>query len=227
MTRSGCGTAMKTTPETMHVRRKYRRLSMYYDPLFSTLERIVFSGSGNNPRLALAGKVPAGDLSVLDVCSGTGRGALPVAASGVAVTGIDLSPEMLAVARKKIAKQNIGNVSLHEMDATAMTFPDEQFDVAMSSFALHEMKHELMMQVLMEIRRVLKQGGRLYLVEFEKDVRPWIQAIFGVYTRLSYPASVQAFFELDWSEVLARAGFELDGIEKYRISKIVCATKTS
>jgi len=218
---------MTTATHAAQVTRKYRRLSRYYDPLFSTLERVVFAGNDNNPRLALAGKVPAGGLSVLDACTGTGRGALPVAASGVSVTGIDLSPEMLAVARKKMARHNVGNVSLHEMDATDMSFPDQHFDMAMSSFALHEMAPELRMRVLEEIHRVLKKGGRLYLVEFEKDVRPWIQAVFSAYVRLSYPASVRAFFELDWPEVLARAGFELEGIERYRISKIVCAAKPS
>jgi demethylmenaquinone methyltransferase/2-methoxy-6-polyprenyl-1,4-benzoquinol methylase len=111
------------------------------------------------------------------------------------------------------------------MDATELQLPDEHFDIAMSSFAFHEMDPQVMNQVLKEICRVLKASGKLYLVEFEKDTNPWIQFIFSIYTRLSYPPTVQQFFQYDWSQVLHRAGFHLDRIERYRISKLLCATK--
>jgi ubiquinone/menaquinone biosynthesis C-methylase UbiE len=218
---------MMTTDHAYHVTRKYRRLSRYYDPLFLTLEKIVFCGKNKNPRHALTKKIPAGGLSILDVCTGTGRGVLPVAASGADIVGIDLSPEMLEVAKRKIQQQSIRNISLHKMDATSLELPDESFDIAISSFALHEMDYQLMNQVLREISRVLKCSGKLYLVEFEKDTNPWIQFLFNIYTRISYPPSVQRFFEYDWAEILVDAGFDLDGIERYRISKLICATRNS
>jgi demethylmenaquinone methyltransferase/2-methoxy-6-polyprenyl-1,4-benzoquinol methylase len=172
-------------------------------------------------------KIPTGSLSVLDVCTGTGRGVLPIAASGADIVGIDLSSHMLAVADRKIRKQNIQNISLQKMDATRLELPDEHFDVAMSSFALHEMDRPLIVQVLSEIHRVLKIGGKLYLVEFEKDTNPWVQFIFNIYTRISYPPSVQQFFQYDWAEILHHTGFHLDAIERYRISKLICAIKNS
>ena len=216
---------MATTDHVYEVTRKYKRLSKYYDPLFRTLETIVFYGKNKNPRQALSRKIPAGSLSVLDVCTGTGRGVLPVAASGANIVGIDLSSDMLEVADRKIREQNIRNISLHKMDATTLELPDETFDIAMSSFALHEMDFQLMNQVLREINRVLKCSGKLYLVEFEKDTNPWIQFIFNIYTRISYPPSVQQFFQYDWAEILSHTGFHLDGIERYRISKLICATR--
>lgn len=218
---------MTTTDHAYQVTRKYKRLSRYYDPLFLTLEKIVFYGKNKNPRQALSMKIPTGNLSVLDVCTGTGRGVLPIAESGCNIVGIDLSSEMLEAANRKIQKQNIRNISLHKMDATKLELPDEHFDIAMSSFALHEMDYQLINQVLKEINRVLKISGKLYLVEFEKDTNPWIQFIFNIYTRISYPPSVQEFFQYDWSQVLNHTGFQLDGIEKYRISKLICATKNS
>jgi demethylmenaquinone methyltransferase/2-methoxy-6-polyprenyl-1,4-benzoquinol methylase len=218
---------MTTTDHEYHVTRKYKRLSLYYDPLFSTLERIVFSGENKNPRQALSMKIPTGRLSVLDVCTGTGRGVLPIAASGADIVAIDLSPHMLAVADRKIRNQKIQNISLHKMDATKLDLPDERFDVAISSFALHEMDRTLIDQVLKEIHRVLKTGGKLYLVEFEKDKNPWIQFLFNLYTRISYPPTVQQFFRYDWREILPPTGFHLDNIERYRISKLICATKNS
>jgi len=217
---------MTTTNHAYQVTRKYKRLSRYYDPLFLTLERAVFYGKNNNPRQALCKKIPKASLSVLDVCTGTGRAVLPIAESGVNIVGIDLSSDMLEVAHRKIQKQNIRNISLHRMDATKLELPDEHFDIAMSSFALHEMDYQLMKQVLKEINRVLKISGKLYLVEFEKDKNSWIQFIFNVYTRISYPPSVQQFFQYDWAAILHHTGFHLDGIERYRISKLICAVKT-
>jgi demethylmenaquinone methyltransferase/2-methoxy-6-polyprenyl-1,4-benzoquinol methylase len=218
---------MNTTNHASQVAAKYRRLSRYYDPLFRTLEKIVFHGTNKNPRQALSAKIPTGNLSVLDLCTGTGRGILPIAESGCNIVAIDLSSEMLEVANRKIQEQNIQKISLHRMDATDLQLPDKHFDIAMSSFALHEMDTQLMNQVLQEIYRVLKDGGKLYLVEFEKDTNPWIQFIFNIYTRLSYPPSVQQFFQLDWSQVLSQAGFHFDGMERYRISKLICATKNA
>jgi ubiquinone/menaquinone biosynthesis C-methylase UbiE len=89
------------------------------------------------------------------------------------------------------------------------------------------MDFPLTTQVLREIHRVLRTRGRLYLVEFERDLNPWVQFLFHIYTRISYPPSVQQFFQYDWAEILHNAGFLLDGIERYRVSKLICATKTS
>jgi demethylmenaquinone methyltransferase/2-methoxy-6-polyprenyl-1,4-benzoquinol methylase len=172
-------------------------------------------------------KIPAGNLSVLDVCTGTGRGVLSIAESGCNIVGIDLSPEMLEVANRKIQEKKIQNISLRKMDAAKLELPDEHFDIAMSSFALHEMDYQFINQVLKEINRVLRHSGKLYLVEFEQDTNPWIQFIFNIYTRICYPPSVQEFFRYDWSQVLYDTGFQLDGIEKYRISKLIAATKNS
>jgi ubiquinone/menaquinone biosynthesis C-methylase UbiE len=221
------GATMPTPDHASQVTRKYRRLSKYYDPLFLTLETVVFCGKNKNPRQALSLKIPAGSLSVLDVCTGTGRGVLPIAQTGANIVGIDLSSDMLQVADRKIHKHGIQNISLQKMDATKLELPDEHFDIAMSSFALHEMDSRLMNQVLREVNRVLKIGGKLYLVEFEKDANPWIQFFFNIYTRVSYPPSVQQFFQYDWAEILSHTGYHLDGIERYRISKLICATKNS
>lgn len=212
---------------TSQITRKYKRLSKYYDPLFSTLESIVFFGHNKNPRIALSRKVGDRSLCVLDVCTGTGRSALAVAESGCDIAGIDLSPEMLQVARKKVQNQHLSNYSLHEMDATKLDFSDGHFDIVMSSFALHEMDYQRIMQVLMEMNRVLKKNGKLFLVDFEKDKNPLIQFIFNIYTRVCYPPSVQEFFDSNWSKMLSQAGFQLDDMERYRVSKMICATKKS
>jgi SAM-dependent methyltransferase len=69
--------------------------------------------------------------SILDVGTGTGRAALLFARGGAVVTGVDASPQMLAVARRRAAEEN-ARIGFHVMDAQALTFPDRAFDVAVS-----------------------------------------------------------------------------------------------
>ena len=82
--------------------------------------------------VALVNQLPGRD--VLEVGVGTGL-ALPRSAPDRRITGIDLSAEMLALARKRVAAVGIANVeALREMDAEATDFPDASFDVAVAMF---------------------------------------------------------------------------------------------
>lgn len=106
--------------------------------------------------------------SVLDV--GCGTGTLAVAAKqrvGAAGTvyGIDASPEMLARAEKKSGKAG-AVVSFKSGYAQALPFPDAQFDCALSTLMLHHLPRKAREQCAGEVRRVLKPGGRVLVVDF-------------------------------------------------------------
>jgi ubiquinone/menaquinone biosynthesis C-methylase UbiE len=110
---------------------------------------------------------PAPGEKVLDVGCGTGTLAIaikPRVGAGE-VHGIDASPEMIQVAREKSAKAGSAidfRVALIE----AIPFPDASFDLVASSLMLHHLPDDLKAKGFLEVRRVLKPGGRFMAVDF-------------------------------------------------------------
>jgi demethylmenaquinone methyltransferase/2-methoxy-6-polyprenyl-1,4-benzoquinol methylase len=84
------------------------------------------------------------------------------------VCGVDLSPKMLAKARRAANAAGYSNVDLREADARRLPFQDDEFDVLYNSYMLDLMPLNDMPLVLKEFRRVLKPGGRLVLVNMSK-----------------------------------------------------------
>ena len=104
---------------------------------------------------------------VLDVGSGTGTLAIEAAIrAGTAgqVTGIDRSPQMIARARAKAGRARL-TINFTEGSADDLPFGDGSFDVVLSMTVLHCIPDRLT-QSIQEMVRVLKPGGRLFLVDF-------------------------------------------------------------
>jgi demethylmenaquinone methyltransferase/2-methoxy-6-polyprenyl-1,4-benzoquinol methylase/phosphoethanolamine N-methyltransferase len=106
---------------------------------------------------------------VLDVGCGTGDltlAALAYAGPQGEVVGIDASPEMIEVARRKATRR--GALVRFELAAVErIPFPDNYFDVALSSLMLHHLPGRLKQDGLAEVYRVLKPGGRLLVVDMQ------------------------------------------------------------
>lgn len=106
--------------------------------------------------------------AVLDIGCGTGTLALAAAdrvAPNGTVHGIDPSGEMLARARSK-ARKRAAAVTFEEAAAETLPFPDERFDVVLSTVMLHHLPRKVREACLAEVRRVLRPGGRLLVVDF-------------------------------------------------------------
>ncbi len=97
--------------------------------------------------------------TLLDVGTGTGVVAITAARAGASVTGLDLTPALLDVARENARVARLTTTQWIEGDAENLPFPDGQFDVVVSQFG-HMFAPRPDVAVA-EMRRVLKPGGRI------------------------------------------------------------------
>ena len=81
------------------------------------------------------------DFRVLDVAAGTGHLSRAVAPHVREVVAIDITPEMLEIARKEIALSNLDNITIEEGNAAELPFEDNSFDMIVSRLALHRAAH--------------------------------------------------------------------------------------
>lgn len=111
-------------------------------------------------------RIRAGER-VLDVACGTGNTTLVARAYGGDVTGLDLTPELLAVAERRAAEEGLAGIAWREGDAEAMPFADASFDVVVSSCGL--MFAPDASAVAREVARVTKPGGRVAIQAWTRE----------------------------------------------------------
>jgi ubiquinone/menaquinone biosynthesis C-methylase UbiE len=112
---------------------------------------------------------PRENLKILDVGCGTGEMLVTYTRPGCELTGIDVSPSMLDVARQKLG--TAARLALE--DATHMSFADASFDLVTCMLALHEMPAVDRPRVLKECVRVTKPGGHILLIDFHGGPYPF------------------------------------------------------
>lgn len=108
--------------------------------------------------------------NLLDVATGTGDFALEAARMGVnadSIIGVDISNGMLEIGRKKVAKRALSErIELKYGDSENLPFDDHTFDVSTCAFGVRNFEN--LEKGLTEIKRVLKPGGAVYILEFSK-----------------------------------------------------------
>jgi phosphatidylethanolamine/phosphatidyl-N-methylethanolamine N-methyltransferase len=197
-----------TAVENDFVTHVYEKLASVYD--------LIFGPSLHPGRVQAIQRmgIKPGDR-VLEVGVGTGINA-SLYPRDCAVTGIDLSSSMLEKARERVARKNIRNVRLLEMDAADLKFADGTFDIVYAPYLISVVPDPV--AVAREMRRVCRPGGRIIVLNhFRSPNRAlaWIE-------RGISPFTVHIGFksDLDLPAFLAQAELKPLSIEKVNLPRI-------
>lgn len=158
-----------------HQRRLWERMAPHYDRQIRFWERVLFGD-------ARAWCCSQATGNVLEVAIGTGRN-LPFYPDGVRLTGIDLSPAMLEIARDR-ARASGRQVEFQEGDAHALPFEDASFDTVVCTFSLCNIPDER--RAIVEMHRVLSPGGRLVLADHVASTSRFILAAQRLFEKVTF-----------------------------------------
>ncbi|HET7871729.1 MAG TPA: methyltransferase domain-containing protein [Terriglobales bacterium] len=153
------------------------------------------------------------DDTVLEVACGPGLLACAFAHVARHVTGIDLTPAMLELARKAQAEQGLSNMSWDQGDVTRLPYPDASFSIVSSRFAFHHFEDPL--AVLKEKKRVCKPGGRVVVADMAPA--PDKADALNAEERLRDPSHVRAMPEQELRGLFAKAALPEPKIGRYRV----------
>jgi len=146
----------------------YRRWAPVYDRTFG-----LVASEGRHHSVEIINQSRG---RVLEVGVGTGL-SLPYYKPHLEVTGIDLSPEMLRIAEKRVAEEELTNIDgLHVMDASELEFEDGSFDTVVAMYVMTVVPAPE--KVMRELVRVCAPGGQVLLVNhFSQDEGPraWME----------------------------------------------------
>ncbi|HET9056544.1 MAG TPA: bifunctional demethylmenaquinone methyltransferase/2-methoxy-6-polyprenyl-1,4-benzoquinol methylase UbiE [Chitinophagaceae bacterium] len=125
---------------------------------------------------------------ILDVATGTADMAILEVKmlNPNAVTGIDISEKMLEIGRQKIEKQGFSaKIDLQKSDSEAINFPDNSFDAVTVAFGVRNFEN--LEKGLSEIKRVLKPGGKLVVLEFSRPNKKGFRIFYNMYLKIVAP----------------------------------------
>lgn len=200
----------------------FRILAPFYDVIFKSLT----FGSDSKLRYKVVHYVDAPTGSrILDVATGTGKQAFAFAKKGYDVFGIDLSEDMLKIAKKNNTYEN---VKFDVADATNLPFEDNSFDVSCVSFALHDMIPAVREKTLKEMARVTKPKGTIIIVDYALPKNKIRKFLFYNIVKLYEPYYTE-FIKSHSETLLKKSGIEIK--EELPVllgaGRILKATKTA
>jgi ubiquinone/menaquinone biosynthesis C-methylase UbiE len=152
--------------ETERVRRISDKTAPRYDRQMGFWDRVLFAGAREWVCSQASGET-------LEIAIGSGRN-LPHYAADVQLTGVELSPKMIELARQRAVELG-RTVDLRLGDAEALEFADESFDTVVCTFGLCTIPDDR--RAVSEVRRVLRTGGRFVLAEHVRSPIPAVRAV--------------------------------------------------
>lgn len=149
-------------------------------------------------------------LDVLELCAGTGFASrlLSQLRPTDSIVGVDISPEMIKVGRKKLRAAGASNVTLTVGDVSELPFPDASFDAVMSVFGLHEVPEPARSSAIAESMRVLRPGGLFATVDLDQPPFP-ANLLSSAYLTVMEPRHAKGVCGVGLSRSLTSAGFRI------------------
>jgi ubiquinone/menaquinone biosynthesis C-methylase UbiE len=201
--------------ETERIRALYEKEAPKYDRTMGRWDRILFTGNREWVCAQASGEV-------LEIAIGTGRN-LGFYPEDVRLTGVELSPPMIEIARQRAAELG-REVELRLGDAQALDFPDASFDTVICTYSLCTIPDD--QAAVREAKRVLRPGGKFVLAE---HVRSPMGIVRGV-EKLIEPLAVRFggdHLTREPLEHLEAEGFVVEEVKRSRLGIVeqVCARK--
>jgi demethylmenaquinone methyltransferase/2-methoxy-6-polyprenyl-1,4-benzoquinol methylase len=197
---------VEATARTRHARELFAPLGETYD----RYARLLSFGQDPRWRSFLVSRVPAGELRVLDVATGTAAVAIGLARTQPArtVVGIDQSAEMLEAGRRRVDEAGLSErIELLEGRAEALPFADGEFDALTFTYLLRYVDD--VQATLRELARVVRPGGTVVMLEFGLPRGAW-RPLWELYVRVGLPAA-GAVVSPGWREVGSFLGPSIRG----------------
>jgi ubiquinone/menaquinone biosynthesis C-methylase UbiE len=119
-------------------------------------------------RAGVTGHISPSD-HVLDIACGTGALALEIAVRAARVTGIDLNTDLIAAAQHTARRRGASNTYFEVHDASDLSrYPDSQFDIAVTSMAVHQFDADIAIKILSEMKRI---SGSVIIADYNCPMR--------------------------------------------------------
>jgi ubiquinone/menaquinone biosynthesis C-methylase UbiE len=192
------------------VRQQYNRLATVYDQRWKHYVT-------NTLEFLKVWVHPSSTEKVLDIACGTGEFERIVLAenSNQQIVGVDISEQMLAIAKQK--NRTFPNVSFQIANADSLPFTAHNFDIVISANAFHYFDDPV--AALKEMKRVLKPGGRMVILDWCRDFL--VCKICDGLLKLIDSAHQQCYSQKEFHDLLTASGFVVERSERVRFGWIL------
>jgi demethylmenaquinone methyltransferase / 2-methoxy-6-polyprenyl-1,4-benzoquinol methylase len=171
-----------------YVRSLFARIADRYDLITRVLS---YGQDGRWKRRLVDLADPRPGTRALDLATGTGDIAFALAARGADVVGLDVTARMIELAAAKAPGALSGATRFLVGDMAALPFPAASFDLVTTGYGLRNVAD--LTAAVREIERVLKPGGRLLSLDFNRPQNGAVRAVYLAYLSLAIPRRTATF----------------------------------
>lgn len=164
-------------------------------------------------RQKAAGSIQGENLTVIDIAAGTGAQSFPIAQQGHSVIGIDLDPQMIAKAKDK--NKNGLDLEFKVGDGTDLKFADQSFDLAVISFAMHDVPIKVGVKLLQEAKRVIKEKGEVLIIDYMEPKNSFPAKIMKHIANLYESPNYNVFINHGMDKYLKKTNLAVDSRDNF------------